>query len=305
MANLKRVLVCGATGKQGGALISALTTSQPTPPFHLVALTRNASSPKSLALAKHPNITLLEGDLNDTPAIFRKSPQPFYSVFSVQVPLKPAVEEAQGKSLIDAAITNGVKHFIYTSADRGGPTKSDADPTAIKHFASKFNIEQHLKASAAKTPGMKWTIIRPVAFMDNLTPDFLGKAFMTMWQLNGMDAKLQLVPSSAIGVLAADALKNPDKYSGQALSLATDELTPSEANEVFERVVGGKIPTTFSVNGRLIKFILREQLGVMFDWFKSDGFGARPDEFKGLGEMSGFEEWLRKESGWKGKVRAG
>ena len=141
--------------------------------------------------------------------------------------------------------------------------------------------------------------------MDNLTPDFLGRAFMTMWQLNGMDAKLQLVPSSAIGVLAADAFKNPSQYSGQAMSLATDELTPREANEVFQRVVGGDVPTTLSLNGRLIKFLLREQLGVMFDWFKTDGFGARPGEYKGLCGMRGFEEWLREESGWKERVRAG
>ena len=298
MANLKRILITGATGKQGGALLSALLKSPPTPPFHLVALTRNSKSHKALALAQTANVSVIEGDLNNCEAIFKASSEPFHGVFSVQTPLKPKVEEQQGKSLVDAAAAHGVNHFVYTSAERGGPQQSDRSGTHIKHFISKFNIENHLTQVSEKTGGkMKWTIIRPVAFMENLPNDFIGRGFATMWQLNGMDSKLQLVSSVDIGILAADAFKNPNTYEGKAISFATDELTAREANDVFKKVIGTDMPTTYPIVGRLIKFLLHEQLGAMFDWFKTDGFRANPREYTSkFPEMQNFETWLRQSS---------
>ena len=300
MTTAKRILITGATGKQGGALLSALLESPPTPPFHLVALTRNASSAKAQALDRHPNVSVLEGDLDDPRAIFTMSKEPIYGVFSVQTPLKPKIEEQQGKALVDVAAANGVKHFVYTSAERGGPERSDRDGTPVKHFISKFNIEKHLKEVGKRTPEMQWTIIRPVAFMDNLTPDFLGRAFMAMWKLNGMDTKLQLVSSKDIGKLAAESFKNPEAFVGKAISLATDELTPREANDIFRKIVGDDVPSSYSTTGRLVKLLLREQLGVMFDWFKEVGFGADPGEFRSkIPEMQNFERWLKESSAWK------
>ncbi|KIW17830.1 hypothetical protein PV08_05025 [Exophiala spinifera] len=303
--SLKRILITGATGKQGGALLSALLDSPPNPPFHLVALTRNAKSAKAQALAQKPNVSVLQGDLDDCNPIFRSCKDPFYGVFSVQVPIRPTIEEQQGKALIDTAAAHGVRHFVYTSVDRGGPERSDCDPTAVKHFASKFNIENHLKAVCQRSENqMEWTIIRPVAFMDNLTPDFLGRAFTAMWRLNEPSTKLQLVSSKDIGVLAADIFKHPDLYTGKSLSLATDELTLRQANDIFKREVGIDMPVAYPFVGRLIKFVLHEQLGVMFNWFKEEGFGGDPNEFKNkFPEMQDFQKWLKQSSGFRDKVR--
>jgi uncharacterized protein YbjT (DUF2867 family) len=294
---VKRILCVGATGKQGGALISALTRSPPSPPFDLVALTRNATSSRAQSLAQKPHVTVVQGDLDDCEAIFKASPEPFHGVFSVQVPLRPKVEEQQGKSLIDAAARHGVKHFVYASVERGGPKVSDHTPTEVKHFASKFNIENHLKQVSKDTGGqMQWSIIRSVAFMDNLTDDFLGRAFAAAWQLNG-NSKMQLVSAADIGVLAANMFKNPNEYLGKSISFATDELTFAQANEVFRKVYGRDMPATFLFVASIIKTIAREQLGVMMDWIKSPGFGADPNEYtKKFPEMQNFEQWLRNSS---------
>ena len=304
---MKRILIAGATGKQGGAVLSSLLANPPRTPFHLIALTRNAQSPRAQALASKPNVSVVQGDMDNIPAVFAQIKEPLYGVFSVQTPLKPAVEEKQGKDLIDAAAAAGVKHFIYTSAERGGVEKSDRDPTPIAHFKSKFNIEKHLLAVSGSNPSMKYTIIRPVAFMDNLMPNFLGRAFKTMWDLNGLDesGKLQLVSSKSIGILGADVFRDPDKYTGQAISLATDELTPNEANAIFKRLIGEDIPTTYSFIGRIVKYLAHEQLGVMFDWFKSDGFGADPKKYLNqLEGMEEFETWLRESSGWRDEIKS-
>jgi uncharacterized protein YbjT (DUF2867 family) len=298
MASLRRILVTGATGKQGGALINALVASPPTPPFHLVALTRKANTARAQALAQKPNVSVLEGDLDDCNAIF-EGQQPFHGVFSVTTPIKSEeVEEKQGKALVDAAAANGVKHFVFTSVERG--VNGDTDPTPVPHFQSKFNIEQHLKDVAAKTGTMEWTIIRPVAFMENLSPDFIGKAFATTWELNGMDRKLQLVSTIDVGIMAAHVFKSPEEYVSKQFSLATDSLSPNEAQAIFKRVVGKEMPTTYHFVGRLLKWMLHKQLGIMFQWFVDVGFGADPTEYKSkYPEMQDFETWLKQSSGWK------
>ena len=86
MALDKAILVTGATGKQGGALIAALLSHNA--PFTILAVTRNPESPSAQKLAaKSPRIKLVKGNLDDLPALFGAakaiSPQ-IWGVFSVQ-----------------------------------------------------------------------------------------------------------------------------------------------------------------------------------------------------------------------------
>ena len=168
----KAVLITGATGKQGGAVVDALLESPEAQKFTILAVTRNPDSPSAQKL-KNRGVKIVTGDLNDVPAIFQNAKtvvdQPVWGVFSVQVPVGKGAttqtEEAQGKALVDGAVANGVKMFVYTSVDRGGDEKSFDNPTPIPHFISKANIEKHL-VEKAKVAGMNWCILRPVAFMD-------------------------------------------------------------------------------------------------------------------------------------------
>ncbi len=55
--------------------------------------------------------------------------------------------------------------FVYSSGAWRRDEKSWANATPIPHFQTKQLIEIHLRD---KAQGMGWTILRPVAFMDNL-----------------------------------------------------------------------------------------------------------------------------------------
>jgi len=46
-------------------------------------------------------------------------------------------EEKQGESISDAAILHDVRHFVQASGDRGGPVRSEQDPTNVKNFQAK------------------------------------------------------------------------------------------------------------------------------------------------------------------------
>lgn len=71
VSNMSRaLLITGATGKQGGAVINALLAQQPSD-FLLLAATQNAQSASAKRLAAKSNkIKLVQGDLDATPALF-------------------------------------------------------------------------------------------------------------------------------------------------------------------------------------------------------------------------------------------
>jgi len=227
----KRLLITGATGSQGGAVIDALLANFPT--FQILALTRNKSSAKAQSLASKPNVTVIEGDSTSPASIF-EAHKPIHGVFLVTAfaPGKENMEEAQAHPMIDAAIKNEVEQFVFSSVDRGGAKKSEDNPTNVGHFASKHRIEKYLKErNDAAHSKMKTTILRPVAFMDNLTPDFMGKGFASVWKGIG-EKPLQLISVHDIGVFAARAFADPQAYNGRAISLAGDSLNFDQGKKV-------------------------------------------------------------------------
>lgn len=301
MAGARRLLVTGATGKQGGALISALL-SKPSQPFEIYALTRDKTSRSAQALASKTNLHVIQGDFSNPEAIFKQIGEP-WGLFSVTMPMNAKKEEQEGKAMSKAAIDAGVKHIVFTATERGGQTESDTNPTNIAHFASKYNIEQDIIQNAkVSKQGTTWTFLRPVAFFENLVPGFIGKGFMEVWKINGLDRKLQMISTKDIGKVAADAFLNPnsDEYRNKAISLAGDELSPNDAARIFKEATGQKIPSTYSFLGYALRWGLKEQLGTMFDWFVTDGFGT---DMKAVRQrypfMQDFRAWLVEDSGWK------
>jgi hypothetical protein len=84
----RSILVTGATGKQGGALIKALLASPRHSDFTIYALSRSSDSPSAKKLAAQgENIKLVQGDLDHVEAIFKAAPEPYWGVFSMQVRL--------------------------------------------------------------------------------------------------------------------------------------------------------------------------------------------------------------------------
>ncbi|PVH69703.1 NAD(P)-binding protein [Cadophora sp. DSE1049] len=209
-------------------------------------------------------------------------------------------EERQGKGLIDAALKNGIKMFVYSSVDRGG-SKSDNNPTSVPHFISKHKIEQYLFDRARGTD-MSYTVLRPVAFFENLIPGFVGKVFTTSWRTSlRKEQKLQLIATSDIGFFGAEAFLKPDEYSNKKLSIAGDELTFDQFKDIFEKQTGEPLPTTYNLVAGVLNRAVKD-LGYMFKWFRDVGYGADIPRLKTLNpELKGFETWLATESAWKRK----
>ena len=302
MSSPKVLLILGATGKQGKKLVDTLLASPSKKDFTLLALTRNPDSPSAKALAANSDtIKLIKGNLDDVPAVFKAALEasngsPIWGVYSVQQAVQDGAtqerETKQGKDMVDGAIANNVQVFVYSSVDRDGEK-----PTYVPHFASKHDIEAYLKEKAEGK--MTWTILRPVAFMDGLTYDFMGKVFAT-WLKVGLKPtqKLAFIATSDIGYVAAQGFLQADStdYKNKAITLAGDCLTFDEFNQVFQEKKGYPVPTTFEFVARFIKWMIKE-MTIMFNWFDEEGYHVDIPQLKKLhpGLLS-FGDWLEKES---------
>ncbi|GKT59843.1 NmrA-like family domain-containing protein [Colletotrichum tofieldiae] len=296
----RAILITGATGKQGGAVVDALLNHKSSDV--LLAVTRNANSASARRLAaKSSSIKIVEGDLDAASTLFASAKAaagatPLWGVFSVQAmgDKKSDQETRQGKALIDEAIKAGVQHFVYSSVERGGDERSWNNPTPVPHFITKHRIEHHLRDSTAdnKSP-MGWTILRPVIFMDNLAPGFFSKVFLTMIHDTMGEKPLQWIATKDIGFFAAEAFRDPKTWNKKAIGLAGDSLTFSQLSQTFESVTGEPAGTTFGVLGKALKHGVQE-VGIMVSWFKDEGYKANMAEIKRIHpDVMTMRDWLK------------
>ena len=147
----KLILVTGATGHQGGAVLRHVRERG----FPCRALTRDPDSPKARS-SVGSGLEITRGDQEDQASLTRAL-DGVYGVFSVQS-LDSGIEAEirQGRNLADAAKRSRVSHFVYSSV------ASADQQTGIPHFDSKFQLEEHLRGT-----GVPFTIVRPAFFMEN------------------------------------------------------------------------------------------------------------------------------------------
>jgi len=146
--NVERlIVVCGATGKQGGAVARSLIDRG----FQVRGLTRNPHKPEAQALADG-GVEVVQGDMEDRSAMERVL-EGAYGVFCVQNFWETGYdgEVQQGKTVADAAKAAGAEHLVYSSVG------SAHRQTGIPHFESKWEVEEHVRE-----PDAPYTILRPV-----------------------------------------------------------------------------------------------------------------------------------------------
>ncbi len=285
------VLVTGATGRQGGAVIRRMLPKG----WKLRALTRHPGNAAAQDLARQ-GIEVVQGDLEDTTSLERAL-RGAYGVYSVQDfwAVGAAREVQQGKNLADAAKKAGVAHFVYSSV--GGAERN----SGIDHWQSKWEIENHIRQL-----GLPATMLRPVAFMENYYIDQVEISILKGKLLDPIraDKPYQTVATDDIGAFAALAFERPREFIGLELEIAGSALTNPEAAQVFSRVLGK--PVRFrKLPMLLVRLVLGKELYQMFRWFNEAGFQADIPELRRRYpevHLQTLEEWLRNE-GWHKRAR--
>lgn len=276
------IAVTGATGQQGGATARELLARG----FRVRALTRNPAAPAATGLSAL-GAELVRADFDDLPSLAAAF-EGASGVFSVQGFWDVGVEAElrHGRQVAEMAKRAGVRHLVYASV--GGAERASGVP----HFESKWQIEQHIHAL-----DLPATILRPVEFMENFNWSrgaILGGTVMS--QGLRPERKKYLIAVEDIGVFAAIAFSEPERYIGRALEIAGDALTEAEIAATMGRVLGRSVRLTPLENPS--SGGVRDELLHMWRWFDEEGYRSDLDALREIHpDLLTLEAWLRR-NGW-------
>lgn len=214
------IAVIGATGKQGGAVVTSLL-DRGAP---VRAIIRNVGSADDFVRL---GAEVSMADLENGEAL-RRAFDGVAAVFAVTTfsgPMGTEGEVVHGRAIADAARDMQVPYLVYSSvgaAERG---------TGIEQFESKWRIEKYLH-----DVGVPTVVLRPTFFMQNFLDYFPpttedGQVVLRAPLAPGVP--LQMIAVEDIGAVAATALLDPTTIPDGAIEIAGDELTPEAAAAIF------------------------------------------------------------------------
>lgn len=268
---MMKILVAGATGNQGGAVIDHLLTGE-FGTFEVYGLTRDATTDKAASLRER-GVTVVEGDMTDREAMTALCAD-VAVVFGVTTFFEAGtdVETEQGITLVDAAVEAGVDHFVYSSV-----ASANRD-TGLAHFDSKYAVEQHLEAS-----GLDYTIVRPTYFMQNFAymhGEQLASGELVLPLAEG--TSLQMVDATDIGEAVGVVLGDRERFVGETIELAGDDLTLEEIAARFSDARDHEVEPV-RIDIAAYRDVAGEEMASMFVWFNDVGYDVDFDALETWG----------------------
>lgn len=238
---MKTILVTGATGAQGGAVVDALVGSE----FAIRAMVRDPAGSAAAELSVR-GVELVRGDFEDT-ASLRSAVEGAYGVFSVQTPPTPEDPDREtraGKNLVDAAADAGVEVFVHTSVARAGDHESFKGWQSGRWWPDYWLSKNAVNRLVANAGFEHWVILKPAYMMDNFLPPKSGYMYPGLKQRSAIehamnvDTRLDLIAAADVGRMAAIAFEEPARFDRMEVDLAAQSLTMDEVANILARVVG-------------------------------------------------------------------
>lgn len=255
-----RIVVTGATGKQGGAVARQLLARG-----HSVrAVTRKPDGDAAREIARL-GAEVAKGDLDDRPSLERVL-EDAWGVFAVQNTWEAGVEreEQQGKGLASVAKERGIRHFVYSSVG------SAHRRTGIPHFDNKWRVEEHIRALGFESH----TILRPVFFMENFLASPMKEALLDGKLVLALDpaTRLQMIAVEDIGRMGLLAFERHAEMNGVAVDIAGDARTMPETAAILGRAIGRDIEFVRQPIDEVRAF--STDYAAMLEWFDRVGYDA-------------------------------
>jgi uncharacterized protein YbjT (DUF2867 family) len=276
--NEKNILVTGATGRQGGAVVRHLLQHG----FKVRAITRDPEKPSSQSL-KAKGVEIFKGDMEDVPSL-HQAMKGVYGVFSIQNYWEKGIgydgEIRQARNLAQVASNENVSHFVQSSLAGCDNAKG------VEHFESKWEIEKIIDSLH-----LPRTFIRVVFFMEN----FIDNRKLLFPGLAGAlesDTRLHMISVDDIGWFVAESFANPAVYLGKAVDIAGDSLTVAEIKQVYKNVTG-KSPSNFKLPFWIMK-VLSSENAKQLQWNNEVGWRFDIQKAREIHpEIISFEKFLK------------
>ncbi|MGH7504886.1 MAG: NmrA/HSCARG family protein [Longimicrobiales bacterium] len=218
-----KVLVAGATGRQGSAVAQWLLANG----HDVVALSRNLAHPEAMRLMRR-GARLAWAAFDDRPAL-EESMHGCDGLFLMTPHSAGAEDEVRyGTTMAEAAAAAGVGHVVFSSMPGA------AQPTGIPHLDSKHAIERRL--AELEVPH---TVVAPAFFMERFTDaphiERFREGRLVLPYPPGR--KLQQIAVADVARFVTVVFEAPDDFLGERIPIAGDELSGIEMAATLARVM--------------------------------------------------------------------
>ena len=232
MGELRTIVICGATGRLGGAVLHSFHQKGN---WNIIALSRNVNGARA-RIIKKKGVQVLQADLVDKDSLV-KAFKGAYGVFGVTMPVNlkgkidTSIELEQGKNIIEACAETNIRHLILSTVI----VHKEGQETTLGYVKSKALLEKY-----ADEKGVPNTVMRPATFLDEIGGDFmpLKKGFYT--GMLDADAKMLHLSCRDFGKIAAIMFDHPEKWIGKKQNLAGDFVSGNEIvailNDLYPRI---------------------------------------------------------------------
>jgi NAD(P)H dehydrogenase (quinone) len=216
-----KVMVLGATGQVGRLICDYLKQDDA---IELVVTTRKKESVSQLSKTYGKAVYI---DLDD-PRTFSEALHGVERLFLLTGYSVSML--AQSKTLIDAAVSAGVKHIVHLGV------YSKAWNCTAPHFAWHQMIEVYIKNTA-----LKWTFLHPNCFLQNLTAFSVLSQNKLRWYT---DKPCGWIALEDVAESAAKILKEgPDQHHAKEYWFSTESFDIYQIAEILSEILGTKIIT--------------------------------------------------------------
>ncbi|GJN90129.1 hypothetical protein Rhopal_003128-T1 [Rhodotorula paludigena] len=302
--SLEIIAVIGATGYQGSGVVANLLASTS---FVVRAISSNVNGGKARTLAVNHKaavdagrLIMMEANLDDRESL-EKAFEGSYGVFVAQAPGPTEVQ--QGRNIVDAAKTTGVRHAVFSSLP-GIKTASNGK-YAVAPFDNKEEIANYARQQLATT-----TFVIPA----NLSaPFYCHRREDGVAKFCGPGMNIEWVDDQHdVGVFAAAIFTTgPAITAGKTYPLASKAQTLKQIAQTYEAITGDPSvwePLTPEQRAAFLPPFLVSAIENMYGYFEEIDssktcYGTMDPKddtsFQDLGvKASTVEEWLAR-TGWR------
>jgi len=213
------ILVTGAAGKTGQAVIRALVAREAT----VRALVRRPQQTRAVEELGAQEV--VAGDMRVQATVIQAA-QGVRAVYHICPNMSPQ-EVAIGRIAIQAARAAGIEHFVYHSV-------LHPQTETMPHHWQKLRVEEHLFES-----GLPYTILQPAAYMQNVLAYWDQVLERNVYPVPyAVNTRLGMVDLEDVAAAAAIVLTEPG-HEGATYELAGSEvLTQMEVARILSKQLG-------------------------------------------------------------------
>ncbi|KAM0749564.1 NmrA-domain-containing protein [Meredithblackwellia eburnea MCA 4105] len=265
------VTVVGATGAQGGSVVSWLISSPKE--YRIRGITRDPTKGRALDLVAR-GLEVVKGDLSDPESIAAafKGADYAFGVTSFWETMDPEKEIRDGKLLVDSAKEAGLKCFLWSGLEH--VSKISGGKAKVLHFDTKATVTEY-----AKSIGLPFAVIEPGFYLSNFSTKMMPKkqedgTYALRYPVSSSTKLPVLWAEKDYGAYVVEAIESPSFGPGSEVLAANEYVSFEEIAKIWSEVSGKKITFVEIADEDYIKLVSKggEELVDMMRFFQNYGY---------------------------------